>query len=115
MKIAIGSDHCGFEMKGLLAKSLSGIAEIEDVGTFDSGSCDYCDYAVAVAKRVASGKADFGILVCKTGMGMSMAANRFQNVRAALCATVESARLEDINEAFELMHEGKSIRTVIHY
>ena len=93
MKIAIGSDHCGFELKAALVKALAGAATVEDKGTTSAESCDYCDYAVAVAKDVALGAADFGILICKTGIGMSMAANRFQNVRAALCATVESAQL----------------------
>ena len=93
MKIAIGSDHCGVALKAALVQSLSGVAEVLDKGAFDVASCDYCDYAVAVAKDVSAGAADFGILVCKTGIGMSMAANRFQNVRAALCATVEAVKL----------------------
>ena len=93
MKISIGSDHCGVDMKAVLAKALADGATVEDKGTNSRESCDYCDYAVAVAKDVALGVADFGILVCKTGLGMSMTANRFQNVRAALCTTVETAKL----------------------
>jgi len=93
MKIAIGADHCGVELKDFLVRGLSGEAVMVDRGTAGRASCDYCDYAVAVAKDVASGEADFGVLVCKTGIGMSMAANRFQNVRAALCATTEAAVL----------------------
>ena len=93
MKIVIGSDHCGVELKAALVKELAAVATVEDKGAADRASCDYCDYAVAVAKDVASGAADFGILICKTGIGMSMAANRFQNVRAALCATTEAATL----------------------
>ena len=93
MKIAIGSDHCGFELKNLLVRELSGDATVVDRGASDRASCDYCDYAVAVARDVATGAADFGVLVCKTGIGMSMAANRFQNVRAALCSTTETATL----------------------
>ena len=73
MKIAIGSDHCGVALKAALFQSLSGVAEVLDKGAFDVASCDYCDYAVAVAKDVSAGAADFGILVCKTGIGMSMA------------------------------------------
>ena len=88
MKIVIGSDHCGVDLKAALAKALADVATIEDKGTHDTASCDYCDYAVAVAKDIALGAADFGVLICKTGIGMSMTANRFQNVRAALCATV---------------------------
>ena len=93
MKIAIGSDHCGVELKAVLVKALGEVATVEDVGTADSASCDYTDYAIAVAKAVAAGDVDFGVLVCKTGIGMSMTANRFQNVRAALCATADAAAL----------------------
>jgi glycine hydroxymethyltransferase len=93
MKIAIGADHCGVELKAILSNALSGAAEIVDMGADGAASSDYSDYAVAVAKAVACGQVDFGVLVCKTGIGMSMAANRFQNVRAALCDSVESAEL----------------------
>ena len=91
MKIAIASDHGGFEFKSALVKSLASIATIEDKGPQSKESCDYPDFAQAVALDVASGAADFGILICRSGIGMSMAANRFQNVRAAVCATTEAA------------------------
>ena len=91
MKISIGSDHGGFELKGVLANALSGTAAIVDRGPGGRASCDYPDHAAAVALDVASGAADFGILVCRSGVGMSMCANRFQNVRAALCHTVDAA------------------------
>ena len=93
MNIAIASDHGGFELKAVLSNALSDGCKVLDKGPFGKDSCDYPDYAVAVAKSVASGEADFGILVCRSGIGMSMAANRFQNVRAALCATTEAATL----------------------
>ena len=93
MKIAIGSDHCGKDLKAAIVKTLSGEMTFVDVGTADRTSCDYCDYAIAVAKQVASGEVDFGVLICKTGIGMSMTANRFQNVRAALCTTTEAVTL----------------------
>ena len=93
MKIAIGADHCGVELKDFLVRELSGGVTVLDRGTTGRDSCDYCDYAIAVAKDVASGEADFGVLICKTGIGMSMSANRFQNVRAALCATTDAATL----------------------
>jgi glycine hydroxymethyltransferase len=91
MKIAIGSDHGGIELKSALVKLLSNEATMFDKGPADKKSCDYPDYAIAVAKAVACGEADFGILICRSGIGMSMVANRFQNVRAALCSTVEAA------------------------
>jgi glycine hydroxymethyltransferase len=93
MKIAIASDHCGVELKSTLVSALSSAFTVLDKGPTGTDSCDYSDYAVEVARDVASGAVDFGILVCKTGIGMSMAANRFQNVRAALCASVEAAAL----------------------
>ena len=93
MKIAIASDHGGVELKSALVSALSAQATVLDRGPADKSSCDYPDYAVKVARDVASGEADFGILVCRTGIGMSMAANRFQNVRAALCHTVDAAVL----------------------
>ncbi len=93
MKIAIASDHGGVELKSALVSALSAQATILDRGPADKTSCDYPDYAVRVARDVASGEADFGILVCRTGIGMSMVANRFQNVRAALCATTDAATL----------------------
>jgi len=92
MKIAIASDHGGLELKSALAKTLSsGGNEVADLGPSSADSCDYPDYAIEVALKVASGAADIGVLVCRSGIGMSMAANRFQNVRAALCRTVADA------------------------
>ena len=91
MKIAIGSDHGGVELRAALVKALAAQATVIDKGPADATSCDYPDYAIAVALDVASGDADFGILICRSGIGMSMTANRFQNVRAAVCATKEAA------------------------
>ena len=91
MKIAIASDHGGVELKAALIKALEGTATMIDKGPKDKNSCDYPDYAVPVAMDVASGEVDFGILICRSGIGMSMCANRFQNVRAAICSTTESA------------------------
>jgi len=91
MKIAIGADHGGYELKGALLAALAGRAELIDKGTNSRESCDYPDYAQAVALAVAKGEVDFGVLVCTSGIGVSMTANRFQNVRAALCRTVDEA------------------------
>ena len=92
MKIAIGADHGGFELKKSVIASFAG-AEFIDVGCTGPEACDFPDYADAVAEKVACGEADFGLLVCRTGMGMTMAANRFQNVRAALCLDPATAVL----------------------
>ena len=91
MKIAIASDHGGVDYKAIVAEAFSGSATVSDLGPGDKTSCDYPDYALKVAKAVASGEADLGILICRSGIGMSIAANRFQNVRAAVCMTVDQA------------------------
>lgn len=91
MKIAIASDHGGVDLKSAIVAALSAQAEIDDMGPATKESCDYPDFARKVALAVSSGAADFGILVCRSGIGMSMCANRFQNVRAALCTTTDAA------------------------
>lgn len=91
MRISIASDHGGVDLKALLVKTLAENATILDKGPADRASCDYPDYAAKVALDVSSGAVDFGILICRSGIGMSMCANRFQNVRAALCTTTDAA------------------------
>lgn len=84
-KLAIGSDHAGFAMKEDLKKMLTDLGYIvDDKGTFDTASCDYPDFAAAVARDVAAGKAAAGVIVCSTGIGVSMTANKVRGVRAAL-------------------------------
>jgi len=94
MKVVVGADHAGFEVKEKVKNYLKrkGI-EVEDVGTFSKDSVDYPDYAFQVASKVSEKKVDFGVLVCKSGIGMSIAANKFKNVRAALVFTPEMAKL----------------------
>ncbi len=92
MKIAIGADHGGFQLKQAIVARFKG-AEFIDKGTQTADSCDYPDYADAVAEAVSLGEVDFGVLVCTTGMGVTMSANRFQNVRAALCRDEKDATL----------------------
>jgi ribose 5-phosphate isomerase B len=94
MKIAVGSDHAGYELKEKIETHLiEREKDIEDYGTNGNDSVDYPDFAVAVAEAVSKGKIDRGILVCGTGIGMSIAANKFPNVRAALCYDVYSAEM----------------------
>jgi ribose 5-phosphate isomerase B len=84
MKIAIGADHAGFSLKEKLRLKLAGEGhEIVDYGTTSDASCDYPDFAQPVAREVANGRSDRGILVCSTGIGMSIAANKVDGVRAA--------------------------------
>ena len=84
--IAIGSDHGGFELKEKLMEHLSERGfEYKDFGTYSSASCDYPVYAKAVANAVASGECDRGIIICGTGIGVSITANKVRGIRAALC------------------------------
>ncbi len=98
MKVAIGSDHAGFPLKQEVLQALQateriGMAmEVEDLGCYDTKSVDYPDQALAVAQGVASGQYDRGILICGTGIGMSITANKVPGIRAALCHDTFSAR-----------------------
>lgn len=93
MKIALGADHGGFNYKNKIKEYLSanGI-EILDCGTYSTDSCDYPEIAQKVGNLVVSGEADKGILVCGTGIGMSIAANKIAGIRAALCSDTFSAK-----------------------
>ncbi|CAB1254017.1 ribose 5-phosphate isomerase B [Clostridium sp. MT-14] len=92
MKIAIGSDHAGFPLKKEVMKYLrEKDMKFEDFGTFSEDSCDYPDYALKVAEEVSNKNYDFGILICGTGIGISIAANKVPGVRAALCGDTFSA------------------------
>ena len=95
MRVVIGSDHAGFEQKQRLAKHLAETGmTVTDVGTADAQeSVDYPDFALAAARRVAAGEAEFGVLVCGTGIGMAIAANKVHGVRAANVTIPEFARL----------------------
>lgn len=96
MKIALGADHGGYSVKEVLKKHLTEQGyQVEDCGTYDTASCHYPVYAEAVCKAVTAGQADFGILVCGTGIGMSMCANKIKGIRAAAvsdCFTAEATR-----------------------
>jgi len=94
MKIAIGADHAGFALKQQLRARLEACGhEIIDLGTGSADSTDYPDYAAAVGRRVAEGTVDRGVLVCSTGVGMSIAANKIPGVRAALAFNEDEVRL----------------------
>jgi len=93
--IAIAADHAGFDLKAKLVEELKSAGyAVQDLGTRDATtSVDYPDFGKAVAEAVTSGKADAGVVVCGTGIGISIAANRHPGVRAALCHDTTSARL----------------------
>ena len=107
MKIVIGADHGGVELKAKFVKILKTKGfEVEDVGTNTAESVDYPDYAAEVARRISQGEADQGILICNTGIGMSITANKFPRVRAAVCCTPEMAKLTRIHNASNILCLG---------
>ena len=93
-KIIIGSDHGGFELKKKIVGYLDKKGyKVNDIGTYSNESCDYPDIALLVAKNVSNRKYKRGILICTTGIGVSICANKFNGVRAALCSSIEQAKL----------------------
>ena len=111
MKIAIGSDHAGFGLKEDVLALLKGSHhEVVDCGTNTTASVDYPDFGEKVSRMVSLGDADRGILICGTGIGMSMVANKFPNVRAALCNDLFSAKMSRLhNDANVLVLGGRII------
>ncbi|MDR1016994.1 MAG: ribose 5-phosphate isomerase B [Coriobacteriales bacterium] len=111
MKIAIGADHGGFEQKHRLVPWLGGLGhEVRDFGCDSTESCDYPDFAEPVARAVAQGKADYGILVCGTGIGMAISANKVAGVRAANVTSPQFARLaREHNNANLLTLSGRFV------
>ncbi len=92
--IAVASDHAGFSLKCLLADEMRAVGlEVLDLGTDGPGAVDYPDFGKAVAEAVTDGRASRGVVVCGTGIGISIAANRYPGVRAAVCHDISSARL----------------------
>ena len=93
LEILIGADHAGFELKNKIKKNFQKSYDFRDVGTFSEKSVDYPDFANELCKRKIDEKLKFGVLICGSGLGMSMVANRHKNIRAALCLNEEMARL----------------------
>ena len=92
MRVAIGSDHAGLPLKQQVVEWVRGLGhQVEDLGTFTADSVDYPDYAEAVGKAVIAGHADRGIVVCGSGVGASVAANKVPGIRAGLCHDTYSA------------------------
>ena len=108
--IAIGCDHAGLELKNEVIKYLEDIGvSYEDVGTYTKDSCDYLVFAEKVARAVQSGKAEKGILVCGTGLGMSYAANKVRGIRAACLSDSASARLARQHNDANVLCFGQNI------
>ena len=108
MRVAIASDHGGFSLKKELQNRLSGSLDYElvDFGTNDEESVDYPDFAAEVAKRVASGEFDRGILVCGTGLGMAIAANKVRGIRAVTVHDPYSARMTRLHNDTNILTMG---------
>ena len=92
--IALGSDHGGFDLKEVVKEHLQKRGfEVKDFGTYNKESCDYPEFGRAAAEAVASGECEKGIVICTTGIGISIVANKVKGVRCALCSETTSARL----------------------
>ena len=113
MKIAIGSDHGGFEYKKAIIEYLN-TKEIEtlDKGTYSQEAADYPDYAVKVGKAVRNKEADFGILICTTGIGMSITANKVRGIRAALITSAFTAESAKSHNRANVMAFGAKTNTI---
>ena len=110
MKIALGCDHGGFALKQEVIRCLDARGlEWEDSGCFDEASCDYPDFGRPVAEAVASGKCDRGIVICTTGIGISIVANKVRGIRCALCADTVSARLTREHNDANMLAMGAGI------
>lgn len=108
--IAIGSDHGGFDLKQKVIAHLKERGfECKDYGCMDKSSCDYPVYGAAVAKAVAAGECDRGIVICTTGIGISMTANKVKGIRCALCGDPVSARLTREHNDANVLAMGAAI------
>jgi ribose 5-phosphate isomerase B len=107
MSIAIGSDHAGYKLKERIKKYLDqSHIPYRDFGTHSTESVDYPDIAIPVAKAVSENKAECGILICHTGIGMSLVANKVPHIRAALCISAEIAKLARVHNNANLLVLG---------
>jgi len=109
-KIAIGSDHRGFEIKEALKAELAGMGKtVEDKGAFSTESADYPEFARLVACAVSANECDRGILICGSGIGMSVTANKFPGVRAALCHDTHTAKMSRQHNDSNILVLGEAV------
>lgn len=105
--IAIGCDHGGFELKEAVVQHLKVLGmEVNDIGCYGKESCDYPVYGKKVGELVASGECEYGIVICTTGIGMSICANKVPGVRAALCADPLSAKMTKLHNNANVLALG---------
>ena len=110
MKIAIGNDHAAVEMKNEIKAYLESKGhEVVNFGTDTSASCNYPEYGKAVGEAVASGEAECGVLICGTGVGISLAANKVKGIRAAVCSEPVTARLTKLHNNANIICFGARI------
>lgn len=108
--IAVGSDHAGFELKQKIIEYLELIGEeFKDFGTYTAESVDYPVYASKVCNAVQTGECKFGILVCGTGVGMSMTANKYKGIRAAVCSDTYSAKMTRLHNDANILAIGSRV------
>lgn len=108
--IAIGSDHGGYDLKELVVAHLKEKGyEVKDVGCYDKSSCDYPVYGRAVANEVATGNCEKGIVICTTGIGISITANKIKGIRAALCADTLTAKMTRLHNDANVLAMGAGI------
>ena len=108
--IAIGSDHGGFDLKEAVVAHLKEQgAEVKDYGCYDKSSCDYPIYGRAVAEAVAKGECEKGIVICTTGIGISITANKIKGIRCALCADTLSAKMTRLHNDANVLAMGGGI------
>ena len=110
MKIAIGCDHGALELKNTLLKHLEAQGHtVKDFGTYTLDSCDYPDFAAPAAKAVAAGECDKGIVLCTTGIGVSISANKIDGIRCALLSDVWSAKMTRLHNDTNMMAMGAGV------
>ena len=105
-KIFIASDHAGYNLKKFIVSKFSKGKKILDLGPDSKNSVDYPDYAKKLSKKVASTKGSFGILVCGSGMGMAITANKTKNIRAALCYSINNTKLSRLHNNANIITLG---------
>tara|TARA_Y100000817_G_C16419302_1_gene351159 strand:- start:16 stop:438 length:423 start_codon:yes stop_codon:yes gene_type:complete len=108
-KIFIASDHAGYKLKKKLISKFSKIQKIIDLGPNTNDSVDYPVFAKKLSKKVASNKGSFGILICGSGMGMSISANKTKNIRAALCYSVKNTKLSRLHNNANIITLGERL------
>ena len=108
-KIFIASDHAGFKLKNSIILKFTKIKKIEDLGPKSSDSVDYPDFAKKLSRKVSSNKGSFGILVCGSGMGMAITANKIKNIRAALCYSAKNTKLSRLHNNANIITLGERL------